>query len=401
MKKNISVLHIIKTNTGAIWAYRQIAQLIRMGIKITVMLPQGDTGLALKYQELGIKVIEFDASLPIRAPWLMHRRMSAFQSIIEELKPDLIHCHFVTNIMFCRFTLRKSTIPRLFQVPGPLHLDNILFRYAEVLSGNQYDYWAGSCHNTCRIYQSMGIPRERIFFGYYAGDFDQYARQSRRTGILRKEYHIPEKTFLIGMVSYFYKPKRYLLQFSGIKGHEDFIKAFALLLKQYPDARAVIIGGAAPHSERYQSHIMSMARKRCGDAIIFTGFREDILKIYPDLDLAVHPSRSENYGGCGESLAMGVPTLTTDVGGFPELIKDKVTGYMVPAADPIRLYQKLDYIMKHREEAKLTALKGQKRVRKINSRLSAEQARSMYYRILGRRIKVVRRSVQRFKGSVI
>ncbi len=387
MKKGKRILHIIKTNTGAVWAYRQIEKLQQMGLQITVMLPRDDSGFALLYKQLGIPVVAFDASLPVTRPWRIFQRIRSFRILIKKLKPDLVHCHFVTNIIFCRLALRNRPIPRLFQVPGPLHLENVLFRYAELLSSDQNDYWAGSCHKTCDIYEELNVPKDRIFFGYYASDFDTYAEHSQRSGKLRREYNIPEDSFLIGTVSYFYKPKYYLLQFAGIKGHEDFIRAFYLLHKKYPKVRAVIIGGPAPGSEKYAQRLMRKAKRLCGDAIIFTGHREDISEIYPDLDLAVHPSRSENYGGCGESLAYGIPTLTTDVGGFPEFIREKETGYLVPAANPYKLAKKMEYIMKHYRQAKETAKRGQEQMQRISSSLSAKQAYEMYSRIFPDSIK--------------
>jgi glycosyltransferase involved in cell wall biosynthesis len=382
MEGVMKVLHIIKTNTGASWAFNQIEKLQAMGVKVIVMLPKKDTGYALAYKELGIKVIAFDASLPVKQPWLLFSRIQRFRNIIKKINPDIIHCHFLTNIMFARIALRNVKIPRLFQVPGPLHLEYALFRKAEIVLSNDFDYWAGSCQKTCNIYRKSKIPSDRIFFGYYTSDFDQNIKNAARTGKLRKEYSIAEDTFLIGTVSYFYKPKYYLLQFKGIKGHEDFIQAFSLLNKKYPNTKGVIIGGPAPKSVHYMHRLMKMAKKKCGDNLIFTGFHTDLSTIYPDLDLAVHPSRSENYGGCCESISYGVPTLTTDVGGFPDFIKDKKTGYMVPAANPIKLAKKMEYVIKNYDKAKQVTVNGQNLIKTINSELSAKQAFYMYETIL-------------------
>jgi glycosyltransferase involved in cell wall biosynthesis len=378
----VRVLHIIKTNKGASWAYNQIKKLRTLGVYVIVMMPRDDTGFALKYKELGVTVIPFDASLPVKKPWLLWSKARRFRLIIKRLEPDLIHCHFVTNIMFCRIALRSVKIPRLFQVPGPLHLEHRVFRYAEVLLSNKQDYWAGSCQKTCSIYRSMNIPERRIFFGYYASDYDENIKNSVRTGALRSEYNIKDNTFLIGTVSYFYKPKPYLLQFKGIKGHEDFIEAFAMLHKKFKNTKAIIIGGPAPGSEKYSKRLNDMARKKCGNHIIFAGFREDVLKLYPDLDLVVHPSRSENYGGCLESLSLGVPTLTTDIGGFPDFIKDKKTGYMAPACNPKELASKMAYILNNYEKAKEVAKNGQQLMKTINTDLAAKQVYYMYDKIL-------------------
>ncbi len=67
------------------------------------------------------------------------------------------------------------------------------------------------------------------------------------------------------------------------------------------------------------------------------GARADVPDLYPDLDVAVHPSRSENVGGALESLLANVPTIAADVGGLPELVIDGVTGFLFPPENPAQL----------------------------------------------------------------
>ena len=383
----MKVLHIIKTNTGASWAYKQIREQKKIGVDITVMMPNDCEGFALEYKKINVDVIKFDASLPVKKPWTFFKKRKQIIEIINTIKPDIIHCHFVTNIMFVRLSLRNTKIPRLFQVPGPLHLENIFFKYAEIMLKQKNDYWAGSCKKTCEIYEKAGIPKDKIFFGYYAGEFNEYAKKAERTGKLRKEFNIPEEDFLIGTVSYLYKPKYYMLKTKGIKGHEDFIDAFAILRKKHNNVKAIIIGGPAPKSEKYMEKIKKRAMKKCGNDVIFTGFKENIIELYKDLDLVIHPSRSENYGGCGESLAVAVPTITSNIGGFPDFIKEGQTGYLFKVKDTKNLADKMEYVMEHYDEAKETAINGQKFIVNINSKLSAEQALDIYNKILEREEK--------------
>lgn len=380
----MKVLHILKTSTGASWAYNQIKELAKQNIDIIVMLPNSKIGFAKKYRELNIQVIEYDASLPIKKPWKLINKCKEFRKIVNDIKPDIIQCHFVINIMFVRIALRNMNIPRIFQVPGPLHLENIFFKYAEILTSNKQDYWVGSCTKTCDIYKKSNIPKERIFFGIYTNsDLDKCVELSKRTGKIRKELDIDEETFVIGMVSYFYKPKYHLLQFTGIKGHEDFIKAFKML-KNIVDKKivAIICGGPALNAEKYMKKVERMANRYCGNDIYFTGFRQDIKEIYPDFDLVVHPSRSENHGGAGESIALGVPTLTSDTGGFPDIIKEGQTGYMFKTGNYKDMAYKMKYIIENYDEAKKVTRQGQKYVSSINSKLSATQIKDIYNKII-------------------
>ena len=84
-----------------------------------------------------------DAVLSEKAPMLdpmLFGVVDEQAKIIEEERPDIIHIHFVTNALMLRLALRKIEIPRLFQVPGPLHLENRFFRKIEIKTSNKFDY---------------------------------------------------------------------------------------------------------------------------------------------------------------------------------------------------------------------------------------------------------------------
>lgn len=327
----MKVLQIVKTNIGGTWAFNQAKWLHEHGVNIITVLPCIEGGMAEKYKQNGMKVIEAEFALPVSKPWKIFKKIRQIKSLVKEIKPDLIHCHFVTNTMMLRLALRKSCVPRVFQVPGPLHLENWLFRKAEIIISNENDYWVGSCKKTCEIYKSNRVPKEKIFLAYYgnysARPEDQYVESQR---ILHKEYNLDEDIILVGMVSYFYKPKKHLLQMRGLKGHEDFIDAIAQVREKYPAVIGIVIGDAWGNAQEYVEKIKRYAGMKCKDGIIFTGFRTDIKDIYREIDIAVHPSHSENLGGASESLAAGVPTISSNVGGFPDIVINDKTGYTVP-----------------------------------------------------------------------
>ncbi len=362
----MKILHIVKTNEGANWAFNQAKWLNDYGLEIITVLPEIDGGMAEKYKENGMRLEKGDFSLPLSKPWEIIKRSKSIRELVEKTQPDLIHSHFVTNIMMLRIALRNVNIPRLFQVPGPLHLENELYRKAEIILSNSNDYWAGACKKTCDIYSESGIAKDRIFLAYYGGyggaSCDEYEES---TNILHDEYNIPSDRILVGMVSYFYKPKVHMLQFRGLKGHEDFIDAILIARKLEPRILGVIIGDAWGTSSKYVQKIKKYAQKECGENIIFTGFRKDMKRVYKELDIAVHPSHSENLGGAAESLAAGVPTISTNVGGFPDIIIDGETGYAVNAKSPKELADAIIKMIYSKKKSTDMAFLGQKLVREM------------------------------------
>ena len=357
----MKVLQIVKTSDGATWAYNQARELLNHGVEIVTILPNKTGRIAQKYVDSGLKVIEGDFSLPIKKPWIFWKRKKELLKIIENENPDIIHFHFVTNILFGRIAMRKIKIPRLFQVPGPLHLENKIIRKIEIGIANKYDYWAPACVFSKKIYEKY-IDGSRVFLAYYGGYGGTCIKEYTHTNKLHIEYKIEKSKKVIAMVSYFYKPKYYLGQTRGIKGHEDFIDAINILNQKYKDLVAIVVGGPWENSKKYENKVKEYAKMKQVNNIIFTGFRNDIKEIYKEIDVVVHPSHSENLGGAAESLAAAVPTVSTNVGGFPDIVVDGITGYLCLPKNPTSLANAIEMMLNDKENAQRMANEGQKKV---------------------------------------
>ncbi|MED0992691.1 glycosyltransferase family 4 protein [Bacillus nitratireducens] len=380
----MKILNIVKTNEGANWAFIQAQWLFNNGVDIVTVLPSINGGMAEKYKSAGMEIIQGDFSLPVTKPWKILSRVKGIKKIVKEVKPDIIHCHFVTNIMMVRCALKNSKIPRVFQVPGPLHLESKFFRKAEIMLAGNNDFWAGACKKTCEMYFDSGISQNKIFLAHYGGyggkSVDEYQNNKNK---LHEEYKIPMDKILVGMVSYFYKPKAHLFQKRGLKGHEDFIDAIALAQEKNPSIIGVIIGDAWGNSHSYVEKVKKYAKARCQGEILFTGFRNDLKEIYKELDLVIHPSHSENLGGAAESLAAGVPTISTNVGGFPDIVINGETGYTLEPKCPPDLAEAIIKMIDDPELAKTMAENGRNKVSDLlNVEKTAYNMLSIYQKIV-------------------
>jgi glycosyltransferase involved in cell wall biosynthesis len=380
----LKVLHLLKTAVGASWALRQTTELVKLGVEVHLALPDGP--MVARYQAAGVVVHIFDPSIVLKRPWNNIAKVKQLRSLVDEVKPDIIHSHFVATTLLMRLALRSHKIPRIFHVPGPLHLEHWGFRRAELASANRDDYWLASCLWTKNAYQTYGINAERVGLAYYGVNEDDFSFSPVSGESLQSQLSLAPETFLVGMVAYFYAPKAYLVQKRGLKGHEDLIDAIAIVRQQYPNVKCLFVGGPWEGANKYFIQVQDYAQRQAPDSCIFLGLRHDVPALYPQFDLAVHPSHSENVGGAVESMYAGVATLTSDVGGFPDLVEEGVTGYMAPAKAPERLAKKIIQAIEQPEQRKKLIASASIRVANImNVQHNAKQITEFYQHVLAQR----------------
>jgi glycosyltransferase involved in cell wall biosynthesis len=358
----MKVLNLIKTSVGGTWALRQMKELVRLGVDVHAVLP--DCGpLYEAYVRSGIRVHLLEADFPLRKPWLLPVRMTALRRLVDEVNPDVVHSHFVGTTLVMRAALRfNSELPRIFQVPGPLHLEQAVFRWAEIAMARPNDYWIGTCSATQKRYLQSGIHARRVFMCFY-GTYPELFLERKTKGKLRCELGLADDIPIVGMVAFMYKPKRIMGKRRGIKGHEDLIDAVAIAAEEVPNLKVVFIGGAWDGAAAYEKAIRRYAEDKIPGRAYFLGTRGDVPELYSDFDIAVHPSHSENLGGAGESLLMGVPTIATHVGGFPDVVVPGKTGWLVPAKNPDMMASTIVEVLKHREEGRRLAENGREWVK--------------------------------------
>lgn len=375
------VLQFVKTSDGADWAWKQAAQLVRLGVEVHVALPQLAGRFAAEWRASGAVLHELDASLPVREPWTWRRRVRDLQALIAATAPDVLHAHFVTNAVFLRMALAGSPLPRVFQVPGPLHLEHTASSLIERRSADSRDWWVASSRHIRALYLAQGVASERVFLSYYGSDPAGFL--DLRSGELRRELHIPADTFVVGNINYFYPPKRYLGQTRGLKNHEDVLAA-ANLLAARDAPRWVLVGKQWGRSQSYYERLRQQAA--AGPARVdLPGWRpaSTIKRIWADFDLAVHVPLSENCGGVIEPLMAGVPVIAAAVGGLPEVIIPGVTGDLVPSRDPAALARAVQSVRSDPEAARDRARCGQRLVREMfDASRTAREILAIYRHIL-------------------
>lgn len=103
--------------------------------------------------------------------------------------------------------------------------------------------------------------------------------------------------------------------------------------------------------------------------------------------MAILPSREENFSlAILSALAVGTPTISTDVGGTPEIIDDGETGLLVPPDCPADLADAINRLQSDPDEARRIGTNGQSHVRNhLTWAVAAERFEALFNEILQER----------------
>jgi len=104
------------------------------------------------------------------------------------------------------------------------------------------------------------------------------------------------------------------------------------------------------------------------------------------MDIFLLPSQREGES-CPmvilESWAAGVPVIAANVGGIPELITDRETGYLIPSNDPKAIADAVIHVLKNPDEARRIVQNARKLVReRFDYRENARQFVALYRELL-------------------
>lgn len=221
---------------------------------------------------------------------------SAAYNAKKILQDKGIHLPFITTLHGTDINLVGKDESFKPVIEFVLNHSDVVTAVSESLKRDTYTHFA--------IKNSIEVIPNFIDFNHYQNRYDDSLKKSIATN--------DEK--IISHASNFRKVKRI----------EDVVKIFDYL-QQNIDAKLLLIGDGP---ERMK--IEKLCRKlNLSKKVIFTGKTKFIEKLFSISDLFLLPSETESFGLVAlEAMACGVPVISSNSGGLPEVNMNGVTGYL-------------------------------------------------------------------------
>jgi glycosyltransferase involved in cell wall biosynthesis len=285
----------------------------------------------------------------LNAAWRLSR-------LLKQGSPSVIHAHDHNAVAMASLALSiLSPSPR----PTLIATRRIEFRIAHHSFSrwtySRVDHFIAISTAVRNRLVADGIPAHRISVVHEGVDVDRIERLPG--GNVHGAFYLPTHAPVVGNVG----------ALTSQKGQHDLIEAAALVVREVPDARFVILGeGELRESLEQQIH-----RKHLERHVMLGGFRADAVALMKDFDVFVLSSTHE--GLCTsliDAMAAAKPAVATAVGGVPEVVVDGETGFLVAPHDPPAM---ADRIVQLLTDAALRTGMGAAALKRARARFTVER----------------------------
>jgi glycosyltransferase involved in cell wall biosynthesis len=283
----------------------------------------------------GIHVYRVPAFYLSRIPWAIAFPANLWRylrNVIERYKIQMVHlqelafpCAFLTAL-YCRrkhvpyvvtshgayFGLGWGFVPDVMLDLYVLVFGRLTLRFAEKV--------AAISKGQIPILSKLGVPKEKIVFTPLGINTDTsiFRKATERDRIeARKRLSLAEEDFVVGFVG----------RLAPDKNVNLLLESARILKEKIRNLKLVIVGSGV-EEEMLRRKTIQLGLE---SSVSFLGWREDIDKILPAMDVFAFPSLSDGLGRAFvEAMTMGVPVVSTDVPGPASVIANGENGLLVP-----------------------------------------------------------------------
>ncbi|HMO12852.1 MAG TPA: glycosyltransferase family 4 protein [Pirellulaceae bacterium] len=368
-QQRLKILQIVSgtdVNGAVIYCGLLARRLSSLGHQVTVMIrPQAwfqerfrDESFALTYSTLDRNFAEV-------------KRVCEF---VKREKFDLVHTHMSSAHSFGVILKYLTGIPCI----ATAHQCSLQLHWC------LNDYVIANSRATRTYQQRVNcVLGNRIEAIHCFSDLQPFAEQNDDARFaVRRQFGIPDDALVVGLVGNICKRK----------GQYILVQALPELIRRYPKLVVLFVGSYAPRNSSYMRRVRGyLVKHQLFRRVRWLGRKDDIPAILKSCDISIIPSLEEPLGLAAiESLASGVPTVASDVGGLPEIIEHRKTGLLIPPGDPLAITQSISEYVEDRDRALEMAELGRSKVlQQFDQGVLTEQVERVYRRVLQRRSTIL------------
>jgi len=261
-------------------------------------------------------------------------------ALMKRERPDIVHTHTAKAGALGRLAARMAGVPIVVHTFHGSVFDGYFgpavagfFQWVERMLARVTDKIVAVSERVAEdLVERQIAPRTKIVVVPLGLELERFRDVDLRRGELRRELGLPRQARLVGCVG----------RLVPIKDISTLLKAMVELSVAQPEA-ILLVAGDGPERPALERQARSLG---LDSRVRFLGFRDDLERIYADLDVAVNCSLNEGTPvALIEAMASGVPVVATSVGGTPDLLEDGRLGKLVPPADPQALARGLAEIL--------------------------------------------------------
>ncbi|MEJ7569033.1 MAG: glycosyltransferase family 4 protein [Gaiellaceae bacterium] len=318
------------------------AGLAERGYETTLVagtLARGEGSMAYVAEDLGVRVVRLDALSREIAPFGDALSVIRLARLIREQRPQILHTHTAKAGAVGRLAAllagkaRPPIIVHTFHGHvlrgyfGPLRSQAFLL--LERLLARMTTRLIAVSPQVRDDLVSLGVaPAEKFSVIRLGVELGERVRTEVAGGEARARLGIAPERFVVGWVG----------RMTGVKRTDDVLESLARLRERGVDAVLLMVGDG-PDRDRVEQRASELGIVR---HCFFLGYQEDVSGWYQAFDAMILPSANEGTPVVViEALAAGCPVVATSVGGVPDVIREGVDGFLVPAGDVEALAERL------------------------------------------------------------
>lgn len=315
------VLHVMQVAGAEVLVAETIR---RLGSRIRpfVYCLDGIGQLGEQMQRDGVEVVSFD-----RRPGIDLRLITRFAARLRTDRVDILHAHQYTPYFYGALAnLRAGWPARVILTEHGRAYPDIVGSRRRFLNRWFLQHLASDVNAVARfsaeaVQQNDGFTKWPISIIPNGIETSRYGDGAGDVVAARQALGLPVDHRYVTCVA----------RFHPVKDHRGLITAFAQLASSHPDVDLVLAGDGQLRGElEQQVRDLGLAER-----VRFLGVRRDVPVVLRASDVFVLGSESEGASiTVLEAMASGLPIVTTNVGGNPELVRHEQEGLLVPRSDP-------------------------------------------------------------------